>query len=411
MRKNNKNYTPGVKVQSGFTMIEIMVALVLGVGILTAAITMQVQHRKGFKLTSNKLEMQTNAKLAFEFISTGLRSVGSMGCKTSQQLLGEDGDPTKVNTNGCYSYICIDFNDPKIANADFRPGREILGYEYTGGNLSPLPPTAFPFSALGHYNQGSDALTIAGGYGEVYKLQNAEGITPVSTGFDLDETGVSKFRLKVDQYAMLTSCQGAKVFKVTSFNNVTGVGTWASGAGADENKTSQIGPFYKYMGNRISSKIELRRAAVTTFFVGMNPLGDANGVPSLYQDIDGGSKLMVQGVEEIQFLYGVNQSGAQRNTADRYLTADQIEAITIASGENKWEEVVSVRIGIIMRSKTEVYSADITQSDISLPCIDTSADPFYYKMAPKTDKFARTSYCAEVSLRNRLTGPRLGKKT
>lgn len=410
MKNNNKNYVPDVKNQSGFTMIEIMVALVLGVGILTAAITMQVQHRKGFKLTSNKLEMQTNAKLAFEFISTGLRSIGSMGCKTSKQLL-DGGDPKKVNKNGCYSYVCIDFNDPTIANADFRPGREILGYEYTGANLSPLPPTAFPFVALGHYNKGSDALTISGGYGEVYKLQNAKDLTAVSTGFDLDEAGISKFRLKVGQYAMLTSCRGAKVFKVTSFNNTTGVGTWAGGAGADENKTSQIGAFYNYLGNRISSKIELRRAAVTTFFVGMNPLGDVKGVPSLYQDIDGVSKLMVQGVEEIQFLYGLNESDEQRNTADRYLTADQIAALTLSSNENKWEEVVSVRIGIIMRSKTEVYSADITQSDISLPCIDAPADPFYYKMAPKTDRFARTSYCAEVSLRNRLTGPRLGKKT
>ncbi len=386
-----------VKKQAGFTMLEILVALALGVAILTAAISMQFQHRKGFKLANGKLTMQTNAKFAIELMSQSLRSAGSMGCKSGIQLM--DGQKESVTSSGTnYGTAFIALNNPQVAFADFRPGFEVLGYEYQGVGLVPSPPVDFNFVSLGHYNADSDMLTVSGAYGEVYPV--VPDITDVAGSFNLEMSGISQVRLKQSQYGILSSCRGAKVFKVTSSNVQIGTGVigWSGGAGADDNKTG-VGTADGLVAG--GGNLELRRAAVTTYFIGMHPFNDSNGVPTLYQDVDGVSKRLIDGIEEIQIEYGLSSSPSIRNIADRYVTADVVDAGSTPDN-NLWAQVVSVRVGLIMRSLDEVYENDQTQN-MSLACID-------YTQATKTDKYARTTYCSEVSIRNRLTGARVGKK-
>jgi len=358
---------------------------------------MQIQHRKGFKLSNNKLQMQTNAKFAIEFISQSLRSTGNMGCRNGKEL--SNGSARKINEE-CNGGVCIAFNNPEVAYADFRTGYELLGYEYAGG-LVPTPPTAFTFVSNSEYNDDSDVITVAGGYGEVYPLSEDE-IKPVDDGFQLDVSNIKKIRLKQAQYGLLSSCKGAYFFKVTSPNGSidAGVIKWEGGSAGDDNATGQVDKFADLVGGKGGAR-EFRRAAVTSYFVGMSPLNDPQGVPYLYQDVDGESKRLVKGVEEIQILYGLSTNPTKRNIADRYVTADVIAAETTATN-NVWAEVVSVRIGLIMRSEEKVYGTDQTQT-MTLECVN-------YTQATKTDRFSRSTYCAEISIRNRLTGARVGAK-
>ncbi len=389
--------TSGInKAQSGFTILEILVALVLGIAILTAAISMQIQHRKGFKLSNNKLQMQTNAKFAIEFINQSLRSAGNMGCRNARELVKD----AKNVSGECLGKVCIAFNNPQVAYADFRPGFEILGYEYAGG-LVPTPPIAFTFVANTEYNADSDIITVAGGYGEVYPL-NGDEIQPVDDRFQLDMSNIQQIRLKQSQYGLLSSCEGAYFFKVTSSDAGIGAGViqLSGGSAGDDNATGQLDKFADFVGGQ-SSHREFRRAAVISYFVGMDPLNDPQGVPYLYQDVDGESKRLVKGVEEIQILYGLSDNPTRRNIADRYVTADVIAAETTPTN-NAWARVVSVRIGLIMRSEEQVYATDQTQN-MTLECVN-------YTQAVKTDRFSRSTYCAEVSIRNRLTGARVGEK-
>jgi len=395
------------KSQTGFTMLEVLVALVLGVGILTAAISMQVQHRKGFRLASNQLEMQTNAKFVFEFLGKRLREASSMGCRTSEFLAGDDkfglwgADLEAKRDDHCYGNICIAFNNTSVAYADFRPGYELQGYEYVGGNLNPIPPVAFEFVDLGQYNKNSDALTISGGYGDVYNLVRGSAIEPVDSQFQLNTAAApaGQFDIKAKNYGLLSSCSGAKIFKITSFDEGSGIVQLGSGVQADDNEFGQLGQASSVVGSTGNNR-EFRRAAVTTYFVGMGPvLGAVDGVPTLYQDIDGESRPLIEGVEEIHFLYGLNENPKERNIADRFITADVIDSESNATGTNLWSKVVSVRIGLIMRSKEPVYSNDVGQN-MSLSCIDG------YVQSPVSDKFSRSTYCSEVSLRNRNIGNR-----
>lgn len=371
----------------GFTLLEVLVAMALGVGILTATVSMQMQHQKGFKLSSNKLEMQTNAKFAFEFIGKSLRGASSAGCRSSQILSGGVTTPTE----GCYKNVCTDFIG-NAAFADFRPGREVLGYEYTGGGLSPLPPNDFTFISGAYYSDDSDIISIAGGFGEVYNLAENQNIDVNATGFQLDMNGVAEMRLKQFQYGMLSSCSGVKFFKVTSSEGdiATGNIQWAPGSANDDNLSGILGSLSEISLGGVANRREFRRAATTSYFVGMNPFNDLDGVPTLYQDVDGISKSLIEGVEEMQLLYGVSASPDVLNVADRYDTAQNI---------TDWSQVVSVRIGFIMRSPVPVYTEDKTQN-MTLECVG-------YSQATKIDRYSRSTYCAEVSLRNRVYGVRV----
>ena len=386
------------KRQSGFTLLEILVALVLGVGLLAATISMQLQHKKGFTYSTNKLQMQTNAKFAFEFIGRSLRSAGGMGCKTGLEFKGD-----AVNEdNGCFGGVCIEFNNPMIAYANFVPGFEVQGYEYVGTGLIPSPSTAFDFSSLGYYNDNSDVISIAGGYGEIYSLEEGQVLAATSGDFKLDLTNVSDVDLKQSQYGMLTSCKGAKIFKVTNTDTDIDAGNiqWGGGGGDTGNRSGQLGSeAYSLVSS--GEDREFRRAAVTSYYAGTHPHNTATGTPVLYQDVDGESHQLVTGVEEMHILYGMSDNPAFRNVADRYVTADTIAAESTLL-DNAWERVASVRIGLIMRSTDEVYEDDKVQN-ITLDCVS-------HAQLTKTDKFARSAYCSEVSLRNRLVGTRTGNK-
>ncbi len=400
--KNNLSNLHRVSFQSGFTMLEILVALLLGIGILTAALTMQIQHRKGFVLSSNQLEMQSNAKFAFEFIGKSLRSSGSMGCKTGLELKGDLGVGISRTTADAtfYGKAAIAFNNPNVAYANFKPGFEVLGYEYSGG-LVPTPPIDFKFVSLAQYNVDSDILTVAGGYGEVYPV--VDTILPIDSSFQIRMTSVSPIRISQSQYGMLTSCTGAKIFKITSSDASIGLGQigWAGGGSDDDNKTGQ--------GNALGllesgGAREFRRAAVVTYFVGMYPLNNPNGIPTLYMDVDGTSSPLIEGVEELQIQYGLSTNPQRRNIADKYVTADVIDGLSDASN-NEWEKVVSVRIGLIMRSADQVFDVLPNPAPtVSLACVDYTQTP------TKSDRFSRTTYCAEISLRNRLVGTRVGSR-
>ncbi|VAW56092.1 hypothetical protein MNBD_GAMMA07-1706 [hydrothermal vent metagenome] len=402
MIKHNIQTLNRVKNHSGFTLIEILIALLLGIGILVAALTMQIQHRKGFQLSSSQLQMQTNAKFAFEFISKSLRSAGSLGCKTGLELRGElNTGASRVTADATfYGKAAIAFNNPNVAYANFKPGFEVLGYEYAGG-LIPIPPLDFKFVSLAQYNANSDVLTVAGGYGEVYPVFDA--ILPIDSSFQLRMTGLSQVRVAQSQYGLLSGCSGAKIFKITSSNASIELGQigWAGGGGDDDNKTGQ--------GNALGllesgGAREFRRAAVVTYFVGMSPLNATNGVPTLYMDVDGVSNALIEGVEEIQIQYGLSESPTRRNIADRYLTADVIDGLTNV-GNNEWEKVVSVRVGIIMRSSQQVFQKPPNPvPSVSLACVGYTQTP------ARSDNFSRTTYCAEISLRNRLVGTRVGSK-
>ena len=106
----------------------------------------------------------------------------------------------------------------------------------------------------------------------------------------------------------------------------------------------------------------------------------ANGEPALMRSIDGAAvQELVQGVEDMQVLYGEDTNGDQ--TVDRYITAAQVTT---------WANVMSVQLNLLVRSEQEINEAPISVN-------------FNGGVVNPADRRSRRVFTGTISLRNRMS--------
>lgn len=381
----NKNIVAFIN-QQGYSMLELLVAMTIGVLVLSSAVSMQVSNRDGFKSTTTELNMKTNAKLAAEFIGTSLRGVGVMGCRTTEGYKGAGGENESAYFNG--------LNTPNLEWADFNTGHEVVGYQASGSSWVPVPSADL---GLINMTAGSDAITLRGGIGETYVLLDRN---PTDDSYRLDISAGTNVQIRQNHFAVASTCSRADVFHVTSTDEEidNGIVGRQAGPNVDDNRDGTVRA--GGLGEDLIGYAELRRIATTTYYIGNN----AAGVPTLYRNIDGISSPLVEGVERMKLDYGIENNSSMRNVAARYLPASAIQATcsspmaTPIQTTCLWQNVVSVRVHLIMRSKETVYGKNIVKT-YTLPGTDElelDAD----------DQFARAIYSSTFVIRNRMIGDR-----
>lgn len=70
--------------ERGFSLVELMIALALGLFLTGVAISIVVNNRQTFRTAENQARMQENARAAFEMISRDLRGAGGTPCGASR---------------------------------------------------------------------------------------------------------------------------------------------------------------------------------------------------------------------------------------------------------------------------------------------------------------------------------------
>lgn len=362
-------------------MLELLVAMTLGILVLSSAVSMQVTNRGAFKSTTTELQMKTNAKLAAEFIGTSLRGVGAMGCRSIEAYVGSKNENESSYTNAL---------NATVPYADFEVGHEIQGYQAVGAGWTPTPSGTLNLTNM---VAGSDAITLRGGIGETYVLLDRNAS---DTQYTLNIAAGTNVRIAQNNFAVASSCGSAEVFQVTTTEAAINAGNIGRAAGgtAPGNRAGNI-------AIDLEGYAELRRIATLTYYVGNN----AAGVPTLYRNIDGISSALVEGVEKMKIDYGIEDDTILRNVAARYLSAAQIQATCTTPLASPviagclWPEVMSVRVSLIMRSKEEVFGKDIAKT-YTLP----GTAPLAYAV---NDKFSRTLYSSTFVIRNRVIGSRI----
>jgi len=346
--------------QAGYSMLELLVAMTIGVLVLGSAIAMQVSNRGSFRATTSELEMKTSAKMAAEFIGTSLRGVGAMGCRTVDAFQGIQSANRQAETESAYNIVLNSTNtDIKyLADANFNAGHEILGYEAIGSAWNPVPATELKLDRM---TPGSDAITLRGGVGQTYVIANGRSYGQAS--YPLAVKAGTDIEVTAGNYAVASTCKNAEVFKVTGVG-ADGIGR---GAGSGLNSNSQGVTTQRYGIGR-EDFAELRRVATTSYYIGNN----LRGTPTLYRNIDGISSPLVEGVEHMMLEYGIEDNAVLRNVASRYLTADEIQKSCVVTPGAPlsvplpkgclWPSVVSVRVSFIMRSRDEILGKKVQKS-------------------------------------------------
>jgi type IV pilus assembly protein PilW len=326
----------------GFSLVELMVAMTLSLILLAGALSVLYTSRISYFQNERLAGLQESGRTAVELMLRDMRSGGFKGCT---------------------QYT------PSFANALSNPtgllwnfGAPVQGFESTGSaTWSPTVDAAIvsPMS-------GSDILAVRTTMlGSPAFSLNASMATTTS---DLAVDRLAGDTLDAGQTVMVSDCSSASVFSVTSFD---GVGTTAT----IKHNESDLQIAYP-------AGAQVEPVDTVIYYIRESGTVRNGGVhnPALWRKIgNGDAQEIVEGVESMQVLYGVDTDG------DRLVNSYQK-----ASAVTNWSNVISVSIAMLIRSLEPNADKPDKRSYTLLDKVVPAAN----------DRYERTIYTTTVALRN-----------
>ena len=92
--------TPFPRRQLGLTLVELMVALVLGLVVIGAVTNLFLTNRQTYRATENLARMQENLRFAFELMARDVREAGATACGSTTVANVLKGTPTSWSWEG-----------------------------------------------------------------------------------------------------------------------------------------------------------------------------------------------------------------------------------------------------------------------------------------------------------------------
>ena len=367
---------PACRRQTGLSMIELMIAMVVGLVLLAGVLSIFISSRGGYGANTATAEVQEDGRFALDFIRNNVRMTSYMGCATtarSNSIL----NPVGQLYNFLLPVYGYEYNGTDPATATSAAPYAITsetpaGVALIAGNWTPLADSTT--AAITNAIPGSDVVALFSATGDpaYVTAPTVGGVIPVTTS-----TG-----LVAGQLAVISNCLRSTAFEVGASDNNT-PGTLTVGG---------LGPYpgdYKSSFSvSYESGAQVLTANVLVYYVGSG----ADGSPALFQvqlqpsGAVGASQEMVPGVENMQVLYGVDTTGGSTlTTPNQYLTAAQVDAT------NNWANVLSMQVGLLV------------QSNLGATPLPTAAQEFNvlnsYITAP-LDTRLRHVFTATIYLRN-----------
>ena len=346
--------------QAGVSLVEIMIALVLGL-ILTAGVAqIYLSSKQTYRLQEAQSRIQENGRYALEFITRDLRLTGYLGCNS-----GTNDVTVLANT----PLVALDASAPAPATYPYTDTAGRIrapvvtgGNDNTGGSFT-RPAPALWTSPLNTVVIGTDAITVQ--FAESCNGLTTGALSTTNTTGLIDGTNTCGITVggaaTTGTPLVISDCESAHIFRSASVSSQN-----TSGATA----TTSLGKTYL-----AGSEVMLFRSY--TYFIRLNPAGQ----PALYR-IDNtstaGAVELVEGIENMQITYGVDLDSD--GSSNQYVTANNVA---------NWSLVNSVRLVLTVRSVednltsvTRTYNFNGTNN--------------------VTDRRLVRNFTATVGLRNRL---------
>ncbi|MGL5707447.1 MAG: PilW family protein [Aeromonas sp.] len=306
----------------GFTLVEWLVAMLLGLFLLAGVFTVFVMSRSSSEDAFDQSELQENGRLAIRLISQDIKWAGFFGAYTGQS--------TQVGSS-------LSLSAGSIVSAS----SDCLDERTVGSLPSPLGPIRGLWVSRVSASKGLSGFTCIDANdrvanSDVISIKRLVGRPiPASEGLD------------TNRFYMATNSQEARVIKGSETRPLFGA-----------NNESQIWEYQHYI-----------------YY-----LSQEDGIPVLrkrYLTVNGGSALiggaMAEGVEHMVLMFGVDDSVIPDGRIDRYLSADQMTA-------QSWNEsrVLGVRLFLLIRAAKESarYKNNNTYQLGNLPPIKGNGDGY-----------------------------------
>lgn len=336
--------------QAGFSLIELMIALVIGLMIIAGVLQVFVGSTITYSMQSGLSKIQENGRFAMSFLTRDIRQAGYTGCSKNTTFAN-----TIRDASGAIPSF-VDITD-LVGGQDNVVGTAVQG--------DPLDKT------------------------DVVEVRFAD----VGGGCDIDSHNSNAASIQCEanhafkkgEVLLITDCSHTAVFQQSNVNNngTVSVIVHNTGAGTD-NCTKGLGDPVLCATNGTAYQFNngtVMRMSAYRYYVANNTLGE----PALYRDsiatgtTGATASELVEGIENMQVLYGEDTSGD--GTANYYVPFDEVSDA---------DDIISIRVSLLVRSIED----NIVKG--------TQTISYNGSTIPFSDGRLRKVFTSTIALRNRL---------
>ncbi|MCK5829673.1 MAG: PilW family protein [Methylococcales bacterium] len=332
------------------TLIEIMIALALGVALLGGVLKIFQNSNQTYRMQDNMSRLQENGRFAMDFLSRDIRMTDFWGCLK----LGLVNVTNNLNSSGA-SY-----------NADIHNFSLDQGITGTNGTVHASIAALDAPDSINLKAAYANGLTVETPFGP-----SVSSAIHIPADSDLEQSDV----------VVVSDCTTADVFQISNANpddgeldhytgNSTTPGNYQAATlgcpGANTHCFSKV-----YQGDASVYKV-----AATIYSI----QNGASGQPALFRKINGDAAVeLVEGIENMQILYGADTN--DDFTPDYYVPAG-------TAGLNM-ANVVSVRVSVLVSTYDNLAASPV---------------PYTFNGATTTpaDRKLRRVFSSTFAIRNRL---------
>ncbi|MBV62711.1 MAG: hypothetical protein CMH65_15610 [Nevskiales bacterium] len=340
-------YRLGRRVQ-GFSLIELMIAMVLGLLILAAVMTVFTSMRVSYQTQNALARMQESARYVLEEIAIDTRAAGFIGCTGDRSRV----DSSLAAQNSYFGNILAG----------------IQGFDGTGSGWDPSAPTAT--GEISNPVDDSDILVL-----------RRPGQTIVTLAADMASTSsvltmpagvvATDGLIDVGTILIVTDCLRASAFQVSSIDSTANTVAHAAGGSlTPSNSTGNLGARY-----RTGAQVYI--IDTVSYYVHTSTSGA--GLALWRKTNQAAGQELIEGVESFEIQFGVDTSGD--GSVDEYVEADSATPT----------EVVAVRVSLLIASLDEVGESADTQTYV------VGSE----NLGPFNDRRIRRVFTKTITVRNR----------
>lgn len=314
------------KRQAGLTIVELMVALILGLLLIGGTINIFVSNRQAFRTTEQLGRLQENTRIAFELMARSVREAGGMPCGSDL--------PTGNVVNDSATNWWSNWGDG------------IHGYE--GDQTFPAKANG---TGAAERVADTDAVILMYGYGDppVTIVEHQ----PTAAQFKLS---TSDHGLVDGEIALVCDYRQAAIFQITNVNssNATLVHNTGAGVATPGNCSKGLGhptDCSSVNGNSYSFEEggNLVRLVSEGWYIGYNGRGGKSLYRMRLKTVSGEpvaeAEEIAEGVQDMQIQYLLTDGAGALATS--YVDADSVAT-------TDWPQVVAARLTLSLESQEKV---------------------------------------------------------
>lgn len=281
------------KIQLGFTLVELMVAITIGMIVLASIMQLVINAQTTYRVQSGFSKIQENGRFAMFFLESSARSADYSGCsKAGVSSLSNRLDPTGTGyTTATYGYTS--------------------GVSGTDGGVNATSRALDP----------PDTLILKGAFDNIGIEVTTPYMNTKSAAVHIATTNT----LAKGDIILISDCQSGDIFQVSNSNPQSGALDHNTGAAISPGNISNLSKTY-------GADASVYKISTVTYSIGNDPV---TGDSALLKN----GAAMIPGVQNMQVLYGEDTD------------ADKVANYYVSSGSVvSMDNVVSLKVSLLVAS-------------------------------------------------------------